>query len=44
MTVRERGYRKLKEEAVDPTIGEQVLEKEVTCSKAYYIINDNESG
>ena len=44
MTVRERGYRKLKKETVDRTIGELALEKEVTCSKADYRMNDNESG
>jgi hypothetical protein len=44
MAVRVRGYRKLKKEAVDRTIGELVLEKEVTCSKIVYRMNDKESG
>jgi len=44
MIVREREHRKLKEEAVDRTIGEPVLGKEVTCSKAAYRMNNNESG
>jgi len=44
MPVRERGYPKLEMEAVDCTIGELALEKEVTCCKADYTMNDNESG
>jgi hypothetical protein len=44
MNVRERGYRKLKKEAVDRTTGELALEKEVTCTKADYRMDDNESG